>query len=122
MARPCLVMRLLTPRALCVRLDDTGAFVLAELSEPLTPRSIVRAQRVHALAPAEGSVILGPYNVGRHAFTECQLTAQLPEPDYQRTGYVRRKLATGAPAASGAPLPHSGPEPGGSCVSGPPPA
>ena len=124
MAHPCLLMRLLTPRAVCVRLDDTGAFVLAELAEPLSPRSIVKAQRVHALAPVEGSISLGPYNVARHAFTDCQFTAQLPEPDYQRTGYVRRKLATGAPgpAASGAPPPHSGPGLGGSCVSAAPPA
>lgn len=124
MERGCTLMRLLSPRAACVRLEDTGAFVLAELAQPLSPRALARSQRVHALAPVSGSVVLGPYNVARHAFTECQLRAQLPETDYQRTGYVKRKLVTEAPgpAASGAPPPRSGPGPGASSLSAAPPA
>ena len=64
-ARACTLMRVLNPGSVCLRLGDTGAFVLAELSPPLSPRSHVAAQRVHALAPVPATVTLGPYNVAR---------------------------------------------------------
>ena len=111
MERPCTLMRLLSPKSACVRLADTGAFILIELAQPLSPRALVRAQRVHALSPAQATVTLGRYHVARHAFTDCLLSAQLPEPDYPRVGYLKRKQPTSPPppAASAAPPPHSGP-------------
>ena len=118
MERRCTLINVLSPSAVCVRLEDTGAFVLALLSEPLADSVRARAQRVHALAPAPASIVLGPYSVQGHAFTGCALSPELPALDYQRVGY-KRKQATGpqTPSASGAPPPHSGPAPGASAAS-----
>jgi hypothetical protein len=117
--RPCALMRLLTPKSVCVRLEDTGAFVLAELKKPLSPRSVVKAQRVHALAPVRAEVVLGAYNVVRHSFTECSLEADLPDAGYTRVGYAakRKPDPLAVPGASDARQRHSGPEQGASCGS-----
>lgn len=125
--RRCMLMRLLTPRAVCVRLEDTGAIVLAELAEPFSPRSMVKAQGVHAFAPVRAEVVLGRYHVGRHAFTECLIEAELPETAYQRVGYAKSAAKRKAESPVGDPMPdpgasdarprHSGPgqdAPGGS--------
>lgn len=117
MERPCTLLRLLSPSAVCVRLEDTGAFVLALLLHPLSPHERARAQRVHALAPAPARIVLGAYSVAQHAFTGCTLASQLPALDYPRVGYKRKAPLTSPPSASGAPPPHSAPTPGASPAS-----
>jgi hypothetical protein len=130
-ARACTLMRVLNPGSVCLRLGDTGAFVLAELSPPLSPRSHVAAQRVHALAPVPATVTLGPYNVAKHQFTGCRLLAELPQPDYRRVAYGGRRDGRGpvspagpegSPASAGAPPPRSVSARGASAWGGPPPS
>ena len=89
-AHACALIRVFSPASACLRLEATGAFIVAELTPPLSPRSHFNAQLVNATAPISAVVSLGPYNIAERCFTKCKIQAQLPAPEYKRVGYAAR--------------------------------
>ena len=89
--RECMLVRVINRESVCVILRETQAVVLAELRRPLSPRSHVNAQLVHAFNQVPAIVRLGPYDVQQHRFTGCSMEAQLPEASYNRLAYAARQ-------------------------------
>lgn len=85
------LLRALSKNSVCVLLDS-GAVVQAELSSPLSPRTYVNAQAVNALSSLPARVMLGPYDLDQHRFTQCALHTQIPEVAYNRVNYLERGL------------------------------
>jgi hypothetical protein len=81
------LLRVINPSNVCVLLSGSAAIVHAELKAPLSPRSHLNSQAVHAFAPCPMSIALGPYDMSQHRFTECALEPQLPETKYTRVKY-----------------------------------
>ena len=87
------LLRVIDISKVCVLLRETGAIVQAELSRPLSPRSHVAAQSVHALAGIPARVFLGPYDSSKYMFTDCYLEADFPETKASRLDYSSRMQA-----------------------------
>ena len=87
------LLRVIDISKVCVVLRESGAVVQAELSKPLSPRSHVAAQSVHALAGIPARVALGPYNSSKYMFTNCHLEADFPETKVTRFNYSSRMQA-----------------------------
>jgi hypothetical protein len=86
-----MLLRVMDSGSACVLLKATQSVVHVELDPPLSPRSRAKSQAVNALSPVPATVWLGPYSTTQHRFTGCSMTAELPEPSYNRVSYSRRR-------------------------------
>ncbi len=76
-----------------VLMRDTLAVVHAELETPLTPQQFANSQAIHALKPVPADVELGPYDMGRTRFTQCNIAYDpLPEVEHTRLDYTQRRM------------------------------
>jgi len=88
--RECMLVRAINRSNVCLILRDTQAVIVAELTRPMSPRSHVNAQLVHAMNQVPAKVCLGAYSVSDRRFTDCSIEAQLPEANYSRLAYAAR--------------------------------
>ena len=74
-----------------ILLRDTRAVVQIELQSPLSNDDFAKAQCVHAMAPLQVYVDLGPYDMDRFRFTNCTMATEFTAVSHERLDYLERR-------------------------------
>jgi len=88
----CQFLRRISRAECVIRLLSTGAILQIKLKDPL---DITRACLLSALKPADGKVLLGPFE--QEEYTDCLVDITWPDPFYSippPAPFVRKRLRT----------------------------
>jgi hypothetical protein len=86
------LLRVLNKSSVCVLLrNGPGAVIQADLTVPLSPRSMIASQSINALNSIPVRITLGEFDADNCKFLNCTLDADFPEPCLNRVNYLARK-------------------------------